>query len=74
MDTKIISTEFATSEDNHAQFFGQVIVDVDADLVTRTAAAAGNVLIPSVAVDEPEPADPDTPGIVGNARQVGYPV
>ena len=27
-DTRIISIEFATSEDNHAQFFGQVIVDV----------------------------------------------
>lgn len=41
MDTKIISIQFATSEDNHAQFFGQVIVDVDADSVTRTATAAG---------------------------------
>ena len=28
LNTKIISIEFATSEDNHAQFFGQVIVDV----------------------------------------------
>ncbi len=69
VDTKIISIEFATSEDNHAQFFGQVIVDVDADSVTRTAAAAGNVVIPSVAVDEPEPADPDMPGVVGNTEE-----
>lgn len=50
-DTKIISIEFATSEDNHAQFFGQVIVDVDADEVTRTATASGNVTIPAVNVD-----------------------
>lgn len=68
-DTRIISIEFATSEDNHAQFFGQVIVDVDADPVTRTAAAVGNVVIPSVAVDEPEPADPDAPGVVGNTEE-----
>lgn len=69
VDTKIISIEFATSEDNHAQFFGQVIVDVDADPVTKTAAAVGNVVIPSVAVDEPESADPDTPGVVGNTEE-----
>ena len=50
-DTKIISIEFATSEDNHAQFFGQVIVDIDADEVTRTATASGNVTIPAVNVD-----------------------
>lgn len=50
-DTRIISIEFATSEDNHAQFFGQVIVDVDADPVTRTATAAGDVVIPAVNVD-----------------------
>ena len=50
-DTKIISIEFATSEDNHAQFFGQMIVDVDADEVTRTATASGNVTIPAVNVD-----------------------
>lgn len=68
VDTKIISIEFATSEDNHAQFFGQVVVDVDADPVTKTAAAAGNVVIPSVAVDEPEPADPDNPETVGNTE------
>ena len=50
-DTRIISIEFATSEDNHAQFFGQVIVDVMAPAVTRTATAAGDVVIPAVNVD-----------------------
>ena len=35
VDTKIISIEFATTEANHAQFFGQVIVDITADQVTK---------------------------------------
>ena len=64
-DTRIISIEFATSEDNHAQFFGQVIVNVNADAVTKTATASGDVVIPSVAVDEPEPLDPDNPEVIG---------
>jgi hypothetical protein len=46
VDTKIISIEFATSEDNHAQFFGQVIVDVSADAVERSAYAKGTVVLP----------------------------
>jgi hypothetical protein len=46
VDTKIISIEFATSEDNHAQFFGQVIVDVSADAVERSASAKGTVVLP----------------------------
>lgn len=50
-NTKIISIEFATSEDNHAQFFGQVIVDVKADAVERSATASGDVVIPSVEVE-----------------------
>ena len=68
-DTRIISIEFATSEDNHAQFFGQVIVNVSADPVTRTATASGDVVIPSVAVDEPEPLDPDNPEVIGNTEE-----
>lgn len=52
VDTKIVSIQFATSEDNHAQFFGQVIVDVSAELVTRSAEASGELVIPSVNVDE----------------------
>ena len=68
-DTRIISIEFATSEDNHAQFFGQVIVDVNATAVTKTATASGDVVIPSVAVDEPEPLDPDNPEVIGNTEE-----
>nr|WP_305141864.1 hypothetical protein [uncultured Acetatifactor sp.] len=69
VDTKIISIEFATTEDNHAQFFGQIIVDVTADPVTKTATVTGDVVIPSVAVDEPEPLDPDEPEVVGNTEE-----
>ena len=69
VDTKIISIEFATTEANHAQFFGQVIVDITADQVTRTATASGDVVIPSVAVDEPEPEDPDNPEVIGNTEE-----
>ena len=68
-DTRIISIEFATSEDNHAQFFGQVIVNVNADAVTKTATASGDVVILSVAVDEPEPLDPDNPEVIGNTEE-----
>ncbi|WP_368269909.1 hypothetical protein [Enterocloster clostridioformis] len=50
-ETKIISIEFATSEANHAQFFGSVIVDVKANAVERTASAKGEVVIPAVAVN-----------------------
>ncbi|MBP3238916.1 MAG: hypothetical protein J6M24_07575 [Lachnospiraceae bacterium] len=69
VDTKIISIEFATTEANHAQFFGQVIVDITANQVTKTATATGDVVIPSVAVDEPEPEDPDNPEVIGNTEE-----
>ena len=68
-DTKIISIEFATTEANHAQFFGQIIVDVTANQVSRSATASGDVVIPPVAVDEPEPVDPDEPEVIGNTEQ-----
>ena len=68
-NTRIISMEFASAEANSALFFGQIIVDVTADPVTRTAAAAGSVTIPSVPVDEPEPADPDEPEVIGNTEE-----
>ena len=46
MDTRIVSMEFATSEDNHAQFFGQIMVDVSAEPVTRRVVASGNIKLP----------------------------
>ena len=38
-DVKVISIQFATSEANHMQFFGQIIVDVKADAVNRSIPA-----------------------------------
>lgn len=69
MDTKIISIEFATTEDNHAQFFGQVIVDVTAEQITRTATAAGDVMIPSVDVESvPEESTETRTGVNADAE------
>ena len=45
-DTLVISIEFATIEENHAQFFGQVIVDVAAVAVERSSSAKGTINIP----------------------------
>lgn len=51
-DVKIISIEFAPNEAVMAQFFGSVIVGVNADKVERLALAKGDVVIPSVEVEE----------------------
>lgn len=67
-DVKIISIEFATSEENHAQFFGQVIVDVQADTIERKASAKGDVMIPAVAVNG---IDGSSGGDSGNTSQIG---
>ena len=45
-DVRIISIEFASKEENHAQFFGQVVVDVATDPVARSANASGTIVIP----------------------------
>lgn len=45
-DVRIISIEFASKEENHAQFFGQVVVDVAADPTARSANASGTIEIP----------------------------
>ena len=42
----VISIEFASKEENHAQFFGQVVVDVAADPAARSANASGTIVIP----------------------------
>lgn len=51
VNAKIISIEFVTSEENHAQFFGQVIVDVKADAVERSAVAKGTIVVPESGSD-----------------------
>ena len=43
---KLISIQFASSEENHMQFFAQAVVDVAADPVERSAEVAGTVVIP----------------------------
>lgn len=45
-NVRIISIEFASKEENHAQFFGQVVVEVAAALVERQASAKGTVVVP----------------------------
>ena len=45
-NVRIISIEFATKEENHAQFFGQVVVDAAADAVERSANANGTIVVP----------------------------
>lgn len=49
-DTKIISIEFAASEEVMAQFFGSVIVDVKADSVEKSVTAKTSLVIPAVDV------------------------
>lgn len=46
INVRIISIEFASKEENHAQFFGQVVVDASADTVERTANASGTIVVP----------------------------
>lgn len=43
---KLVSIQFASSEEKHMQFFAQVVVDVAADPVERSAEASGTVVIP----------------------------
>ena len=43
---RIISIEFAAKEETHVQFFGQVLVDVSAGQVSRSATASGSIVVP----------------------------
>ncbi len=45
-NVRVISIEFASKEENHAQFFGQVVVDAAAQAVERTANASGTIVVP----------------------------
>lgn len=58
VDTRIIRIEFATTEANHAQFFAQIIIDVTADEVERSATASGTIIVP-IPEPEPEPPEPE---------------
>lgn len=70
-DTKIISIEFATSEEVMAQFFGSVIVDVNAEVVEKNVITRTSLMIPSVEVSamEVESGDGDSAEIVGLTKE-----
>lgn len=80
-DTKIISIEFATSEEVMAQFFGSVIVDVKADPVEKSVTAKISLVIPAVDVTavvtqtEGEETEAGTteegtePDVIGNTKE-----
>ena len=81
IDTKIISIEFATSEEVMAQFFGSVIVDVKADSVEKSVTAKTSLVIPAVdvtaVITEPEGEDTGEsttdegvePEVIGNTKE-----
>lgn len=71
-DTKIISIEFATSEETHVQFFGQVIVDVAANPVEQSAAAKGSIVIPNSTDTSEGTVEGETPA--GTSIEVELPV
>lgn len=80
-DVKIISIEFAASEEVMAQFFGSVILSVKADQIERSVTAKTDVIIPSVEVTGVEPeadgseelsddeAITDVPEVIGNTKE-----
>lgn len=73
-DVKIISIEFAASEEVMAQFFGSVIVGVKADQFERSVTAKTDVVIPSVEVEGlPEPeeeiVDDEELPVIGNTKE-----
>ncbi len=45
-NVRIISIEFAAKEETHVQFFGQVLVDVSAEQISRSATASGSIVVP----------------------------
>ena len=61
-NVRIISIEFASKEENHAQFFGQVVVDAAADTVERSANASGTIVVPfpATAADSGTDTDADS--------------
>ena len=65
-DVRIISIEFASKEENHAQFFGQVVVDVAADPTARSANASGTIEIPF-----PSGNTEDSGGVAGTENNSG---
>ena len=69
-DVKIISIEFASKEEIHVQFFGQVVVDVAADWVERSASAKGTVFVPLPSGENGGGAGGDVSGVSDNGGNV----
>ena len=61
-DVKVISIQFATSEANHMLFFAQIVVEVKADAVSRSAAAAGTIVVPIPVVSSGSSTSEDSTG------------
>lgn len=59
---KVISIQFATSEANHMLFFAQIVVDVKADAVSRSADAAGTIVVPVPVVSSGSSTSGDSTG------------
>ena len=68
-NVRIISIEFASKEENHAQFFGQVVVDVAADPAARSANARGTIVVPLPSENGGEIAGADADG-TGNDTEI----
>lgn len=43
---RVISIEFASSEENHMQFFGQILINAQAEPTERSENAAGTIIVP----------------------------
>lgn len=53
-NVRIISIEFAASEETHVQFFAGIVIDVAAEQIERTATAKGTITVPDNSVPQPE--------------------
>lgn len=67
-DTCIISIEFTGKEETYAQFIGQVVVDVKADAVERTAYAAGKIVVPASGTEDVPDDGADASGSAGDTE------
>ena len=70
-DVRIISIEFASSEETHVQFFGQVLVDVNAVQADREASAKGSIVIPSASAGAGKSASDGTEADTGDNTSDG---
>lgn len=68
-EVKIISIQFASSEENHMQFFAQAVVSVTADPVTKNVTGSADVVIPSVNVNSIPAAEGETAEQIGTTEE-----